>query len=176
MSAAWRQMSMDDEHWQTIFYTGYTTIRTAIITPIIMLFLFVVGTPAADTQCTIVIIVWCSLIMDLAYTHKLVPATWLHSKPVLLYLDGQMVWQGLHRSLLIPDQVRSAVRSKGHASMSKVYAVVLEPNGLWSVITHGELPGGAQRWLHTARGCCRDCTINKHPGSAPATAEAARKA
>lgn len=55
---------------------------------------------------------------------------------------GQMLSDNLRRCMLAPEKVHSELRVKGHASMSKVFAVVLEPTGTFSVITQGEcLPG-----------------------------------
>jgi hypothetical protein len=39
--ALWRQ-GMSPEAWADIFYTTFTTVRTAVITPIIMLVVFIV--------------------------------------------------------------------------------------------------------------------------------------
>jgi hypothetical protein len=39
----WRQNELDASLWQAMFYTKYTTVRTAIITPILVAFMFVVS-------------------------------------------------------------------------------------------------------------------------------------
>lgn len=43
-SQTWRQDSLDGALWKSMFYTEYTTVRTAIITPIVLVFMFVVST------------------------------------------------------------------------------------------------------------------------------------
>jgi hypothetical protein len=42
MSAAWRAMVMEPHLWKALFYTTFTTVRTALITPILVLTVFAV--------------------------------------------------------------------------------------------------------------------------------------
>lgn len=39
--------------------------------------------------------------------------------------------------MLAPEKLHSELRVKGHACLSKVFAVVLEPTGTFAVITDG---------------------------------------
>lgn len=64
---------------------------------------------------------------------------WIAVLPVPVGHAGHMLTRQLKGCLLPPDRVKSAVRSHGISSMSKVYAVVLEPPGTFSVITRGEM-------------------------------------
>jgi hypothetical protein len=52
---------------------------------------------------------------------------------------GEMLTENLRHCLLAPDKLRSELRSQGHTSLSNIFAVVLEPTGIFSVITDGEL-------------------------------------
>jgi uncharacterized membrane protein YcaP (DUF421 family) len=70
----------------------------------------------------------------------------------------------LHRCLLTADKVASEVRSQGYSSLAKVYAVVLEPNGRFSVITQGDkvlgrCPAGMQ-WQMRVGACGRIWLVN----------------
>lgn len=42
MSQAWRQNSLDAQLWESMFFTTYSTVRTAIVTPILVVFIFLV--------------------------------------------------------------------------------------------------------------------------------------
>jgi hypothetical protein len=42
----WRQNELNPDLWQAMFDTKYTTVRTAVITPILVVFMFVVGAHA----------------------------------------------------------------------------------------------------------------------------------
>lgn len=42
-TAAWRANELSPDLWQSLFYTKFTTVRTAVLTPIIVVFMFVVG-------------------------------------------------------------------------------------------------------------------------------------
>jgi uncharacterized membrane protein YcaP (DUF421 family) len=48
-----------------------------------------------------------------------------------------MLQVNLRHCLLAPEKLRSELRAKGHASLADVFAVVLEPNGDFAVITNG---------------------------------------
>jgi uncharacterized membrane protein YcaP (DUF421 family) len=50
-----------------------------------------------------------------------------------------MLTENLRHCMLAPSKLHSELRIKGHACMSKVFAVVLEPTGTFAVITDGEL-------------------------------------
>lgn len=53
-------------------------------------------------------------------------------------LAGQMLRKNLRKSLLDPEKLHSELRMKGHASLSNVFAVILEPTGSFTVITKGQ--------------------------------------
>jgi uncharacterized membrane protein YcaP (DUF421 family) len=44
----------------------------------------------------------------------------------------------MRRCLLASEKLRSELRARGHASWADVFAVILEPNGTFAVITNGE--------------------------------------
>ncbi|WIA32314.1 hypothetical protein OEZ86_003154 [Tetradesmus obliquus] len=96
------------------------------------------------------IIMGAALLVDVAYVYKLLPASWVHPGPVLVYVDGVMQQHQLHRCLLTPDKVASEVRSRGYSSLAKVYAVVLEPSGSFSVISQDAARDGLEL-LHDVR-------------------------
>ncbi|WIA12169.1 hypothetical protein OEZ85_012241 [Tetradesmus obliquus] len=184
-TAAWRANELSPDLWQSLFYTKFTTVRTAVLTPIIVVFMFVllrVGGSRTLTQTTLLnrifsvavgslvgsaalrpttpitatvigagIIMGAALLVDVAYAYKLLPASWVHPGPVLVYVDGVMQQHQLHRCLLTPDKVASEVRSRGYSSLAKVYAVVLEPSGSFSVISQDAARDGLEL-LHDVRG------------------------
>jgi hypothetical protein len=47
MSSAWRQNSLDGELMGTMFFTTYTSVRTAILTPLAILLVFMVSAAEA---------------------------------------------------------------------------------------------------------------------------------
>jgi uncharacterized membrane protein YcaP (DUF421 family) len=62
---------------------------------------------------------------------------------------GKVVPDALRHCLLGPEKLRSELRSKGHTSLSDIFAVVLEPTGTFAVITNGEpagTPGYDDSW------------------------------
>lgn len=70
-------------------------------------------------------------------------ARWPPSRQVVKGKPTLVVWQGriLHDQLMkvsvTDSEVRAAIRSGGHASVSDVLALVLENDGNWSVISRG---------------------------------------
>ncbi|WIA32315.1 hypothetical protein OEZ86_003155 [Tetradesmus obliquus] len=184
-TTAWRENQLSPDLWQAMFYTKYTTVRTAVITPILVVFMFVVlraagtrtltqatlfnrivsvavgslvgsvalrpNTPLTSTVIGTCIIVGAALLVDVAYAYKLLPASVVQAEPVLVYVDGVMQQHQLHHCLLTPDKVASEVRSRGHSSLAKVYAVVLEPSGSFSVISQDAARDGLEL-LHNVRG------------------------
>jgi len=40
MSQTWRSNSLNADLWESMFYTTYTTVRTAIMTPILVVFIY----------------------------------------------------------------------------------------------------------------------------------------
>ena len=63
---------------------------------------------------------------------------WVHhavrQPPVLLLWDGKMLEEKLSRASISADEVRAAIRGAGVRSLAEVRAVVLENNGVFSVI------------------------------------------
>ena len=56
MSAAWEAQSLTPTLWTDFFHTTYTTVRTAIMTPILVAFMFAVlrlAGPRTLTQATL---------------------------------------------------------------------------------------------------------------------------
>ena len=61
--------------------------------------------------------------------------------PPLPPITGEILHGNLRSCLLAPEKLRSELRSKGHATLADVFAVVLEPTGSFAVITRGEPQG-----------------------------------
>ena len=63
---------------------------------------------------------------------------WVHhavrQPPVLLLWDGKMLEEKLRGSSISADEIRAAVRGAGLRSLSEVRAVVLENNGIFTVV------------------------------------------
>lgn len=74
----------------------------------------------------------------------------IRSEPTLLYFRGQFLPDALRRQRVTEGEVYQAVRSSGRADIGEVLAVVLEPDGTFSVVplTDGaataleDVPGG----------------------------------
>jgi len=58
-------------------------------------------------------------------------------EPALLLYQGQMLGSAMRVARVTEDEVRSAIRSSGSASIDDVEAVVLETDGSFSVISQG---------------------------------------
>jgi uncharacterized membrane protein YcaP (DUF421 family) len=115
--------SLSPELWEAMFYTKYTTVRTVIMTPILVVFVFAVlrlggtrtltqatlfnkivlvaigslvgsvalrpNTPLTSTVIGTFIIVGLTMVMDTAYAMGLIPGSFLHCRPILLYANGE---------------------------------------------------------------------------------------
>lgn len=57
--------------------------------------------------------------------------------PTLLLWQGQPCHEAMRRERVTEGELRTAVRSAGHASMEDVGAIVLETDGKFSVVTSG---------------------------------------
>ncbi|GAB3726334.1 DUF421 domain-containing protein [Luteimonas pelagia] len=57
--------------------------------------------------------------------------------PSVLLQDGRFQRDAMKRHRVTMGEVRAAVRSRGHASLSRIAAVVLETDGTFSVVTDG---------------------------------------
>ena len=66
----------------------------------------------------------------------------IKSDPTLLVYRGAMLEDAMRRSRVGPDEVLSAVRSAGVTRLGEVAAVVLEPDGSFSVVTGEHLAVG----------------------------------
>lgn len=60
----------------------------------------------------------------------------VHAQPVLLLYNGHFLEDVMHRERVMEGEVLSAIRKDGHSDLSKITAVVLEPDASFSVITH----------------------------------------
>lgn len=63
----------------------------------------------------------------------------IKSEPALLFYRGQFLWSALRRERVTHDEVLAAVRGAGLHDLGHVQAVVLETDGSFSVLRHGEL-------------------------------------
>ena len=59
------------------------------------------------------------------------------SSPSLIFYNGQFLRESLRKERLLEAEVRSIIRSQGIPDLSEVKAVVLEPNGRFSVVKEG---------------------------------------
>lgn len=73
------------------------------------------------------------------------------SDPTLLVYRGSMLEEAMRRSRVGPDEVLSAVRGAGVRRLGEVAAVVLEPDGSFSVVT-GEPLAAADTSLRDVEG------------------------
>ncbi len=71
-------------------------------------------------------------------------------EPLMLLHRGEFLASALRRTRVTEDEVRAAVRGDGVDSLDKVYAVVLETNGSFSVIRSDE--GGNHSSLTGVKG------------------------
>ena len=65
------------------------------------------------------------------------------NEPSLLLQDGRLCREAMRRHRVTEGELHAAVRSRGHASLDGIAAVVLETDGTFSVITEGV--GGDRR-------------------------------
>lgn len=59
----------------------------------------------------------------------------IKSNPTLLYYDNAFIEEAMKKERVVKDEVYSAVRQAGHASIREVSGVVLENNGTLSVLS-----------------------------------------
>ncbi|MFL2001373.1 DUF421 domain-containing protein [Microbacterium sp. A1-JK] len=81
----------------------------------------------------------------IAWTSAHWPATRraVTASPALLMVNGVMLDEELRRSRLTASEVRQAIRSSGFGGTDRVAAVVLEPNGTFSVIGADKVGDGS---------------------------------
>lgn len=77
------------------------------------------------------IIAWLSI-------HVPVVRRLVKSEPTLLFYQGEMLESALNSQRVVPEEVRSAIRSQGIGQMSEVEAVILETDGSFSVVPTGD--------------------------------------
>lgn len=63
----------------------------------------------------------------------------VNASPALVYHDGQLIHAAMRRHRLTEKDLLVAVREKGIGSLGEAYAVVLEPDGAFAVITPQQL-------------------------------------
>jgi uncharacterized membrane protein YcaP (DUF421 family) len=59
-------------------------------------------------------------------------------RPVLVLYDGRMLEDRMLAISVTDDEVRAAARSHGMGSLDECLAIVLENDGNWSVVGHGD--------------------------------------
>ncbi len=64
-------------------------------------------------------------------------------EPRMLLYHGEFLPQGLRAARVTYDEVRAAVRAAGLDAVSDAQAVVLETDGSFSIVRHGEQPGNS---------------------------------
>lgn len=58
----------------------------------------------------------------------------VNGEPKLLLHEGELLRTAMRQARVTEEEIRSAVRSHGHADLSRLRAVVLETNGILSVV------------------------------------------
>lgn len=80
--------------------------------------------------------------LQFAVTWSSVRVRWVRrvatGEPLMLLYCGEFLPAALRKARVTEDEARSAVRSAGFTSLSRVHAVVLETNGSFSVVPAAE--------------------------------------
>jgi uncharacterized membrane protein YcaP (DUF421 family) len=63
---------------------------------------------------------------------------YLNGEPVLLFCRGSLLSKAMNRARITEEEIKSALRSEGKASLDDVEAVILETNGNLSVVAKSE--------------------------------------
>lgn len=71
----------------------------------------------------------------------------LNASPKLLFYQGLYLHDNMEKEMVSKDEIVSAIRQRGLADISKVLAVVIEPNGEMSII-EGSKDGGSSTLDH----------------------------
>ena len=79
--------------------------------------------------------------------------------PRLLLWDGQLLEDRLRASSVSADEIRAAVRKAGLSSLSEARVVVLENDGVWSVVAKSDSPSDESAFFGLA--------IPGRPGNSP---------
>lgn len=76
--------------------------------------------------------------LQYAVTWTSVRVSWVREtvtgEPAMLFYQGRFLEDAMRRSRVTEDEIRSAIRSSGHAALDEVHAVVLETDGSFSVV------------------------------------------
>jgi uncharacterized membrane protein YcaP (DUF421 family) len=67
----------------------------------------------------------------------------VNGRPVLLVKEGQFLREAMRRERVTEEELRAAMRGRGLARVAEVYALVLETDGSFSLITENPAPGGS---------------------------------
>ena len=59
---------------------------------------------------------------------------WINGRPTLLLYRGQFIYPAMKANRVTEEEVRSAIRMAGLVSLESVYAVVMETDGVFSVM------------------------------------------
>lgn len=63
----------------------------------------------------------------------------ISSEPTLVFYKGEFMHDALKKERVTESEVRSVLRSQQVSALNDVYAVVMEPNGQFSVVKNGSL-------------------------------------
>lgn len=63
----------------------------------------------------------------------------ISAPPALIFYDGRFLRESMKKERLMEEEVRAMIRKKGVANLQDVKAVILEPNGEFSVVTGGDV-------------------------------------
>jgi uncharacterized membrane protein YcaP (DUF421 family) len=67
----------------------------------------------------------------------------ISASPSLVYHDGGFVAESMRRHRLTQEDLLTAAREKGLGSIEEAYAIVLEPDGMFAVISPQQLGDGS---------------------------------
>lgn len=83
--------------------------------------------------------------LQFAVTWTSVRVRWIRrlvtGEPALLFYRGKFLSRALQSARVTEDEVRASVRAAGLLALSDVEAVVLETDGSFSVVEHGNVSG-----------------------------------
>jgi uncharacterized membrane protein YcaP (DUF421 family) len=92
---------------------------------------------------TFVCLVSLQYIFTFLHTRSPAFARLVSSGPSLLFFRGDFLREPMRRHHVTEDQILGAVRRQGVGSLEEVQAVVLEPNGTFSVVERGKAGDGS---------------------------------
>lgn len=90
--------------------------------------------PLAEAVTAFALLIGLQLLVSTAHVRSSRFAALLRAEPALIAYRGELRTSSMRRHGLTEDEVLTAVRRNGHASVRQVGAVVLEPDGTLSVI------------------------------------------